>query len=364
MYENRDKPTRSLTPSAQPSVPTTYRGTAHFVDRREHSQSVSGKGLGGGPLQLTGKETDLNKEITDYNKGKRSTEQIRDSEKGIYKDLRKHGQFGPVAGIKNSYGGGTGSIATPGVGADFVASDDSRLWMVEGKGNTDWTSPSNLSTSGAHAPFKQIKHTIQSKARAVIAALEGGSFVERMSSDALVVAVTNISEEDAIQVVVVKTTADESKSIVDQYPGALSQVLQFLKTKNEDELDAAFKKYQGDDAEEVYNLKTLAGKYKDIADEQEYSEEDDRRNYDKVLSALTQAEDVVFNPANTQSNVKEDADETKDLNLLEALYNQERQDTADGGNPALESYEEDDGDEIRLYLIPVWRQVPRFPRSD
>jgi hypothetical protein len=137
----------------------------------------------------------------------------------------------------------------------------------------------------------------------------------------------------------------------------------FIKEKNESALTSAFNRYEGDDTEDVYNLKTLAGIYKDIADEQDYSEDDERYNYQKVLSMLQQIDEMSFNPQNTQANKNSDEDQNTDLNLLEKLYNSIREDTAEGDNPRLDSYIEEDGDEVALYIIPVWRQVPNFPKD-
>lgn len=193
---------------------------------------------------------EYDEEITAYNKGKGPQERITDSEKPFYKKLRRSGFE-------------QGEIKMPKSGADFIANNSEKLWMVEVKGSNSgsWTKDANLNfESGSHVPAKQIKQSIESKSSIFKHYLEEKSS-KLFESKKLNIIVSNLQEADALMALVL----NDEKNIVEQHPVTVSQVVQFVLDNGGNDPEGLLEKLLEDDVEKVIS-EWMLDTYSDVAD--------------------------------------------------------------------------------------------------
>lgn len=123
-----------------------------------------------------------------------------------------------------------------GAGADFIADDEKRLWIVEAKGeNSSWTSKNNVTfASGPHVPARQVAFGVTKAQTRVVEKLKQ-PLSQRVSSDRLLLAVTNLSTKDAMMAII--TCQDKfTNVVVEKHPVTLQEVIRFIMESGQENL--------------------------------------------------------------------------------------------------------------------------------
>ena len=262
-------------------------GQLHTLNTSDNSNSYPLQLAVSHVIQFGGK---YDKEIEAYNKGKSSQNQIRDSEKKYYESLRDNGFE-------------IGDLKMPKKGADFIAENADKLWIIEAKGKNagSWTKDDNLKfKAGDHVPAKQIKETLESNQTKLKKLLEQSSS-ELFEKEALKIIVSGMSEDDALMALIL----DDELNIQAQHPVTISQVVRFIQETGGDKPEEILDFLWEEGADDIVT-ESMIEKASESYDEQEialenYVEDWTKKNQPGAIANLDHLE-VMYNAARVKND--------------------------------------------------------------